>query len=88
MAGVTLNYNASTGPPQVSNSANREASLSFQSSSLASGIFHDTWDGATGILVSFPRYERRMTSPVEAPSVFANLRNEVLATFPAQKYVS
>jgi hypothetical protein len=30
--------------------ANQEASLSFQSSSLGSGSFHDSWDG--GILIT------------------------------------
>jgi hypothetical protein len=51
-AGATLNYDGSAGLLQVSNSANQQASLSFQSSSLGNGIFHDTGDGATGILIT------------------------------------
>ena len=52
-AGVTLNYNASTGVLQVSNSANQVASLDFQTSSLAgNAAFAATSDGATGIFIT------------------------------------
>jgi Tryptophan-rich Synechocystis species C-terminal domain len=52
-AGVTLNYNVSTGVLQVSNSANQVASLDFQTSSLPPGtIFAATSDGATGIFIT------------------------------------
>jgi hypothetical protein len=51
-AGVTLNYNASSGVLQVANGSSQVASLKFQTSSLGSGIFHDTGDGAGGILIT------------------------------------
>ena len=52
-AGVTFNYNASTGVLQVSNSANQLASLDFQTSSLPPGTtFAATSDGATGIFIT------------------------------------
>ena len=51
-AGVTLNYNASTGVLQVSNSANQVASLDFQTSSLGSSAFAAASDGATGIFIT------------------------------------
>jgi hypothetical protein len=50
--GVALNYNASTGVLQISNSASQVASLMFQTSSLGSGTFHETADGASGILIT------------------------------------
>ncbi len=53
-AGVTLNYNASTGVLQVSNSANQVASLDFQTSSLGGTAFAATSDGATGIFITDP----------------------------------
>jgi hypothetical protein len=51
-AGVTLNYNASTGVLQVSNSANQVASLDFQTASLGSSGFQATGDGANGIFIT------------------------------------
>ena len=51
-AGVTFNYNASTGVLQVSNSANQRASLDFQTASLGSATFQATGDGATGIFIT------------------------------------
>jgi hypothetical protein len=51
-AGVTLNYNSSSGVLQVANGASQAASLEFQTSSLGSGIFHDIGDGATGIFLT------------------------------------
>jgi hypothetical protein len=60
-ASVTLNYNASTGVLQVSNSANQVASLDFQTSNLGGTTFQATADGATGILIT--------TSPSSGPSV-------------------
>ncbi|SEE85431.1 hypothetical protein SAMN05444161_7459 [Rhizobiales bacterium GAS191] len=53
-AGVTLNYNASTGVLQVSNSANQVASLDFQTSSLGGTAFAATSDGATGTFITDP----------------------------------
>ena len=53
-AGVTLNYNASTGVLQVSNSVNQVASLDFQTSSLGGTAFAATSDGATGIFITDP----------------------------------
>ena len=52
-AGVTLNYNASTGVLQVSNGVDQVASLDFQTSSLAGNLaFAATSDGATGIFIT------------------------------------
>jgi hypothetical protein len=51
-AGVTLNYNSSTGVLQVSNSANQKASLDFQTASLGSSGFQATGDGANGIFIT------------------------------------
>jgi hypothetical protein len=51
-AGVTLNYNSSSGVLQVANGSSQAASLKFQTSSLGSGTFHDTGDGAGGILIT------------------------------------
>ena len=51
-AGVTFNYNASTGVLQVSNSANQRASLDFQTASLGSATFQASGDGATGIFIT------------------------------------
>ena len=54
-AGVTLNYNASTGVLQVSNSANQVASLDFQTSSLGGAGFAAASDGGGGILITDPQ---------------------------------
>jgi hypothetical protein len=51
-AGVTLNYDASTGVLQVASGSSQLASLDFQNSSLGSGAFHAATDGATGILIT------------------------------------
>jgi hypothetical protein len=51
-AGATLNYDSSTGLLQVSNGGGQVASLSFQASSLGSGIFHVASDGATGVFIT------------------------------------
>jgi hypothetical protein len=51
-AGVTLNYNSSSGVLQVANGSNQMASLKFQSSTLGSGTFQYAGDGATGILLT------------------------------------
>ena len=51
-AGVTLNYNASTGVLQVSNGASQVASLDFQTSSLGGTTFQATSDGATGTFIT------------------------------------
>ena len=51
-AGVTLNYNASTGVLQVSNGASQVASLDFQTSSLGGATFPATSDGATGTFIT------------------------------------
>jgi hypothetical protein len=51
-AGVTLNYNAASGVLQVANGSSQVASLQFQTASLGSGIFHDSGDGGSGILIT------------------------------------
>jgi hypothetical protein len=61
-AGVTFNYNASTGVLQVSNSANQVASLDFQISGLGSPAFAAAGDGATGIFIT-------VSGPPPGPSV-------------------
>ncbi|SHM81545.1 beta strand repeat-containing protein [Bradyrhizobium lablabi] len=53
-AGVTLNFNTSTGVLQVSNSANQVASLDFQTASLGGPAFAVSSDGATGIFITEP----------------------------------
>ncbi|SEF14667.1 Ig-like domain (group 3) [Rhizobiales bacterium GAS191] len=66
-AGVTLNFNSSTGVLQVSNGANQVASLNFQTSSLGSGTFNATGDGTTGIFI---------TLDTTAPTVAEALAND------------
>jgi hypothetical protein len=51
-AGVTLNYNSTSGVLQVANGSSQVASLKFQTTSLGSGTFHETGDGASGILIT------------------------------------
>jgi hypothetical protein len=65
--GVTLNYNASTGVLQVSNSANQVASLDFQTSSLGGTAFAAASDGATGIFITDPQPSTPSVSSI-APS--------------------
>ena len=51
-AGATYTFNASSGLLQVSNDVGQTASLGFQISSLGSGSFQVTGDGATGIFIT------------------------------------
>ncbi|SED63550.1 hypothetical protein SAMN05519104_3975 [Rhizobiales bacterium GAS188] len=71
-AGVTLNYNASTGVLQVSNSANQVASLKFQTSSLGGTAFAATSDGATGIFITDPTLTPSVTSIVTSGTGITN----------------
>ena len=64
--GVTLNYNASTGVLQVSNSANQVASLDFQTSSLGGTAFAAASDGATGIFITDPQPSTPSVSSIAA----------------------
>jgi hypothetical protein len=71
-AGVTLNYNASTGVLQVSNSANQVASLDFQTSSLGGTAFAATSDGATGIFITDPSSAPTVSSIVTSGTGITN----------------
>ena len=51
-AGATFSYDASTGLLQVANSFNQMATLDFQNSSLGSGSFELSSDGASGTLIT------------------------------------
>ncbi len=54
LAGLKLNYNATTGLLQLSNSANQRASFDFQTSSVGGGNFAAVSDGAGGIVITDP----------------------------------
>ncbi len=51
-AGAVLNYDASTGVLQITNGATQSASLQFQASTLATGVFSVASDGAGGTLIT------------------------------------
>ena len=80
-AGVTLNYNASTGVLQVANSANQVASVDFQTSSLGGTTFTAVSDGGNGIIITDVASAPTVTSLTDVTSNGTDLDAGQTVTF-------